>query len=145
MSDVAGDAKRVVVVVPPPVEFRFLDGVDVVEVIVAGVLRRFVALLDFEDGVAFPAEKVGVGDVVDDEVDEAAAFAAAAPTETAAVAPPPLPFRESCHAFARAAASARASFLLFFGMVLASVPPPPMVGDVSAFRFGMMIGDGGWW
>ena len=98
MSDIAGDAERVVVVVvvPPPVDFRCLVGVDVVEVVVAGVLRRFVALEAFEDGVAFPAEKTGVGDVVDDEVVvvvEAAAFVAAAPIETAAVAPPPLPFR----------------------------------------------------
>ena len=113
-------------VAPPPPLVEFVD------VVVVGVLRRFDEALvveDFEGGVAFPAEKTGDDDGVD--------FAAALPPP-----PPPPPFRDSCHALARAVASARSSFLLFFGVELVSVPPPPPppVGEVSAFRLGMVNG-----
>lgn len=133
-SDIAGDdaePERILPLVrlpfpavappPPPPLVEFVD------VVVVGVLRRFDEALvveDFEGGVAFPAEKTGDDDGVD--------FAAALPPP-----PPPPPFRDSCHALARAVASARSSFLLFFGVEL-STPPP--VGKVSAFRLGMVNG-----
>lgn len=132
-SDIAGDdaePERILplvrlpfpAVAPPPPLVEFVD------VVVVGVLRRFDEALvveDFEGGVAFPAEKTGDDDGVD--------FAAALLPPP----PPPPAFRDSCHALARAAASARSSFLLFFGVEL-STPPP--VGEVSAFRLGMVNG-----
>ena len=138
-SDIAGDdaePERILplvrlpfpAVAPPPPPPPLVEFVDVV---VVGVLRRFDEALvveDFEGGVAFPAEKTGDDDGVD--------FAAALLPPP----PPPPTFRDSCHALARAVASARSSFLLFFGVELSTPPPPPPVGEVSAFRLGMLNG-----
>lgn len=128
------------VVVPPAVEFRFLVGVDDdAEVAVAvGARCRFVELEDFTGVFDFPAEKMG-DVIVDDDADAAVALLDGedvAPAATAAASLPPPTFLDSCHALARAAASARASFLLFFGVGLASASPPPLV--VTAFRLGIL-------
>ena len=121
----------------PLVGIRFLGGVDVVaEVVVEGVLRRFAELEDFKGGVAFPVEKTGDIAGVDDAV---ALLLDGVDFAPAAAAPPPPALRASCHAFARALASARASFLLFFDVELSSAPPSPPANEVSAFRLGMLL------
>ena len=86
--------------------------------------------------MAFPVEKTGDIAGVDDAV---ALLLDGVDFVPAAEAPPPPALRASCHAFARALASARASFLLFFDVELSSAPPPPPANEVSAFRFGMLL------
>jgi len=108
----------VVVVRPnptPPVDFRL------------GVLRRFVA------PVAVVAVLGGVAVLLGDfTVDDLAAVAVGVDGDLAGVAP-----LLSCHAFARALASANASFFDLLGVGLAMPSSPP--GEAALRFFGGMI------